>query len=1177
MYRRILKMGNNAADRPSGRLAKRKKRQIVLLVAIALTCGLGNRALFGQTPTATLTGLVQDQSGAVVQGANLTLTNTGTGIPRTTKSGSDGYYTFSILLPGTYELTVEDAGFETLAHKDIRLDVQETVRLNLTLQVGVASQAVTVTASVPLLQQETSSLSQLVAQSTVAELPLLGRNPYALVQLAPGVFMPASYNALPVDIISQSYVSINGARAGQNEYLLDGVPNTSPGNSGPVVTPSVEAVQEYRVVTNNYAAEYGRAAGGIFNVATKYGTNTLHGDAYDYVRNTLLDSNDFFSNRAGLPVDAFHFNQFGATLGGAIRKNKTFFFGSYEGTRQVQGDTFVGTVPTALQEEGNFSQTYNSKDQLITIYNPFGTSLSSSTGNYTRTAFPGNIIPTGSGGLINPASQGLLQLFPSPNTPGTPYTEANNFTSADPYRVRKDDFSVRVDHELSNRQRVFTEVLYDRTPRVFPSVYGDAGSPTYGGQIFQRRGAVLSDTYAINPTTILSFEYGFNRMTNVRYPFANGYNLSQLGFSSSFASGLSPESIPAMTIAGLGGSALVTNTNNGSEALGDTTLILFGVDSHTWQASVSKSAGRHTWKFGGDFNLMRQNAQQNSGTNGFSFTSAFTQGPVATSASSTAGNAFASFLLGTASSGSVTAAPALALQSIDYGFYGQDDIKITPKLTLNLGLRYEYQAPWTDRFNRLTNFNFQAVPPLTATGLNLHGALSFVGVDGNPRGQWNPSRDNVAPRAGFAYSLDQKTVIRGGAGLFYAPGFTSTNWTSTTGFASTSTFVGSLNGVTPYNLLNNPFPSGLVPAIGSSQGFATDLGQSITFTDRNFKVPTSGAWNLQIQRELPAGALATIAYVGDRGWHEYQALQFNQLPDSDLAQGSALLALVPNPFYGQITSGALSASKVSQEQLDLPYPQFQSLATNYSTWASSGYNALQITAEKRFSHGVSVNASYAWSKLMDNNTGDFNGQTLGAAGYQDYYNLRSEWGVSALDVPRRLVVAYRWELPAGSGRRFFQSGPAAKVLGGWQVEGITAVQTGETLGIGDATNTSDSTNAAGQRPNWNGTNPARSNPTVNEWFNTSVFSQPAAFTFGNAPRSFGSLHASPLRNFDFSGIKNTQLAERFSLQFRAEFLNLFNTPQFNPPATSFGAGTFGTVSGQQNNARIVQLALKLIF
>jgi hypothetical protein len=1142
-----------------------------------MTCFVSNRSALAQTPTANLTGLIRDASGALVPNANLVLTNNGTGISRNTRSGGDGYYTFSSLVPGTYQLTVTDNGFATLVHKDIRLDVQETIRLDLTLQVGATSEEVTVTAAAPLLQQETSSISQLVGQNTVADLPLLGRNPYALVQIVPGAFLPASYNSLPVDVISQTYVSINGARAGQNEYLLDGVTNTNPGNSGPTVFPIVDAVQEYRVITNNYSAEYGRAAGGIFNVASKYGANALHGDAYDYVRNTLLNSNDFFSNRAGLPVNAFHFNQFGGTLGGAIHQNKTFFFGSYEGTRQVQGDTFTGTVPTALQKQGNFSQTYNSAGALITLYNPFTTTQNTS-GQYVRTAFAGNIIPSGAGGLINPTAQAFLNFYPAPNTPTSSPTNANNFTSAYPYRVRKDDFSVRVDHELSEKQRAFGEVFYDRTPRVFPNVYNDPGSPTYAPQVFERRGAVLSDTFVLNSTTVLNFEYGFNRLGNVRFAFAQGYDLSKLGFAPSFASQLSPAAIPTVSIAGFNGvSTTVSNTADVGQAFGDTTLIVFGIDSHVWQETLTKTRGRHTLKFGGEFNLLREDAQQNPGTNGFTFTSAFTQGPIATTASSTAGSALASFLLGTPASGSITSNPALALQSFYYAFYAQDDFKVTPKLTVNWGLRYEYEAPWTDRFNQLTNFNFQAVPPITASGLNLHGALSFVGVNGNPRGQWNPSRGNFAPRLGFAYSLGQKTVIRGGAGLFYAPGFTSDNWTSTTGFAATNTFVGSLNTVTPYNLLDNPFPNGLLKPVGSSQGAATDLGQSITFTDRNFKVPTSGAWNLQVQRELPSHIVASIAYVGERGWHEYQSRQFNQLPDSDLAQGSALLKLVPNPFYGQISSGALSAANVSQAQLDLPYPQFLSLATNYSSWASSTYNALQLTAEKRFSRGVSVNASYTWSRLMDNNTGDFSGQTLGAAGYQDYYNLRNEWAVSALDVPRRLVVAYRWELPAGPGHQIFQRGPAAKVLGGWQVEGITAVQTGETLGIGDATNTSNSTNAGGQRPNWNGVNPASAHPTINAWFNTSVFSQPAAFTFGNAPRSFGTLHASPLRNFDFSAIKNTYLTEKFSLQLRAEFFNLFNTPQFNPPATSYGAGTFGTVSGQQNNPRIIQLAAKLIF
>lgn len=1135
---------------------------------------LVENGLFAQTPTATVTGLVTDQSSAVVPGTTLTLVNTDTGISRTSETGSDGYYTFTLVPAGVYRMSVEKTGFERIERTGIRLDVQQTARLDYAMQLGSVTQAVTVSAAPPLLQQETSSISQLVDQHNVAELPLLGRNPYALVFLTPGVYAPASYNNLPVDIVSQTSVSINGSRGSQNEYLLDGVLNTSPGNSGPVVTPSVDAVQEYRVTTNNYSAEYGRAGGGVFNVATKSGANTLHGNAYDYVRNTDLNSNDFFSNRAGLPVAPFHFNQFGFTLGGPIRKNKTFFFGGYEGVRQVQGVTFVGTVPTALQRAGNFSQTYNSSGAPITIYNPFTTAPDpNNPGNYIRQAFANNLIPAN---LLNTVSTNVLQLVPLPNTPGAAYTGANNFTSAAPSVIHKDDFSSRLDHLVSDRQKIFGEFFYDRSPWVRSNVYSTPASPVAGPQLFQRRGLTLNDTYVISPTSILSFSYGFNRMTNVRYPVSNGYNLSQLGFPATFASQVFPVSIPAFTISGFGGNTNITNVVNSGVLIGDTGLILFGIDSHDWQASMTKIIGRHTLKLGGLFCLFRQNAWQDGDTNGFTIGAGFTQGPNPTTATSTAGYSFASYLLGTADSGSIADGAPLAMQLIYYGGYAQDDFKLTPKLTVNLGLRYEYQSSWTERHNRLTDFNFQAVPPLNAPGLNLHGALAFVGVNGNPRGQWNSLRDNIAPRLGFAYSLNPKTVLRGGGGMFYSPGFDSANWGSVSGFGTTTTFVGSLNSITPYNLVSNPFPNGLLQPVGSSQGSATLLGQAVTFTDRNFKTPISGAWNFQVQRQLPRDVMFAVAYIGSRGWEEYSALQFNQLPDSALSQGSALLSLVANPFYGQITTGALAQPTVSQAQLLRPFPQFQGVSTNYSTWASSTYNALQITAEKRLSHGISFNASYTWSKLMDNNTGAWDSITLPVGGYQDYNNLRAERAVSALDIPHRFVAGYTWELPFGAGRQFVKEGWASKLVGGWQIEGITTFESGQTLGVADATNNSNS-QGGGQRPIWNGVNPAISNPAISKWFNTSVFSQPAAFTFGNTPRTFGSLHAMSMGNFDFSMIKNTQITERLGLQFRAEAFNLFNTPQFGPPATSYGAGTFGTVSSQLNPARIIQLALKLQF
>jgi hypothetical protein len=368
-----------------------------------------------------------------------------------------------------------------------------------------------------------------------------------------------------------------------------------------------------------------------------------------------------------------------------------------------------------------------------------------------------------------------------------------------------------------------------------------------------------------------------------------------------------------------------------------------------------------------------------------------------------------------------------------------------------------------------------------------------------------------------------------------------------------------------------------VKPTGSSLGAATLLGQSVTFTDRDFKTRTEAEWNLQIQRELPGDVRFAVACIGNRGWNEYEALDFNTLPDGDLSLGDALLSLVNNPFYGQITTGPLSKPTVSKEQLLRRFPQFEDVNANVSTWGASEFNALQITAEKRFSHGLSFTASYNWQKLMDNNTGPWpTGVTLSGTSFQDYNDLRAEWSVSSTDIPYQVIVGYIWQLPFGAGRPFLKAGWRSKILGDWQMEGITTFQSGQPLGITDATNTDEAEDST-QRPNWNGKNPALSNPTVNEWFNTSVFSQPAAFTFGTAPRLFGSLHADSMSNFDFSMIRNIPLAERFQLQFRAEFFDLFNTPQFGPPATSYGAAGFGTVGSQLNNPRLIQFALKLFF
>jgi hypothetical protein len=430
------------------------------LILIALS-------LYGQAPTANLTGLIKDPTGAVVPGARLRLTDKSLGTERSTVSNGDGYYSFQLLPPGNYRLRIEKQGFNTLEQPAIQLNVQETVRMDLTLPLGTTTQQMTVSGVGAALQTETSSISDLVNNKQVADLPILGRNPYALAQLVPGAFVPASYNNIPVDVISQTYVSINGARANQNEYLLDGIANNNSGNAGPGVFPDVDAVQEYRVTTNNYSAEYGQAAGGVFNVATKSGSNGFHGDAYDYLRNDLLDANDFFSNRAGIAKAPFRFNQFGGTLGGPIRKNKTFFFGAYEGVREVQGVTFVDTVPTAAQRQGDFSQTLAAGGKQIIIYDPFTTTSNpAAPTQFTRMPFPGNVIPIT---RFDPVAKSLLQFLPLPNTaPGNAITNTDNFTSATPQNIDKDDFSTTV----PGPGRTYLEVS-GRRPTDLPRPSGD--------------------------------------------------------------------------------------------------------------------------------------------------------------------------------------------------------------------------------------------------------------------------------------------------------------------------------------------------------------------------------------------------------------------------------------------------------------------------------------------------------------------------------------------------------------------------------------------------------------------------------------------------------------------------------------------------------------------------------
>lgn len=1136
----------------------------VLWIALAST---------GYGQTAQLTGRITDTSSAVIPGAHISMIHVGTGSRREVISDDQGQYTVPLLSPGVYQITVQMPGFRTVTRPGIELLVQQVARVDFTLELGAIAEQVTVTDNASQLESETSALGKVVDAQRVQSLPLLGRNPYSLVALVPGARPSAGLNDLPVDQISTAFVSINGARGNQNEYLLDGAPNTAAAQNQPVIFANPDSVQEFKVETNSYSAQYGRAGGGVFNVVTKSGTNEWRGTLYDYLRNDVLNANNFFSNRAGLRKSPFRFNQFGATAGGPLQiprlydgRNRTFIFGSYEGVRFSQGGTYAATVPTLMQRAGIFTQP---------IFDPSTTRRDpADPRRFLRDRFPNDTIPRE---RWNAVAVRMLDFIPRPNAAGDPATGTNNYVTVAVNRIRKDTFSIRIDHNLNDSQRLSGRFSFDRTPLIRPDVYGNIASPTFGPQVFTRQNLSLDYTTTYSPTLVGTVLYSFTRLSNVRRPRSFGFDIASLGFPADLKDQLFPPSFPSVLVNGMGGASSISNTGTNS-LLGGNDFITFGDNTHALMGHLTRVFPGHTVRFGGEARLLRPNFQQFGDTAvQFSFGPAFTQGPDPERGGG--GSGFASFLLGV-SGGSYTFAPALAIQHVYWAGFVQDDVKLTSRLTLNLGFRYEYESPRTERFNQLTNFDPQPAPPLASTGLALHGVLTFPG-GGRIRGQWEPDRNNFSPRVGFAYQLTPKTVVRGGVGLFYAAitgGGGASGGFGVSGFAATTTLVTSLDGLTPTRFLDNPYPGGIAQPSGSRLGPATLLGESVRFSDRNIRTPHSVQWNLNVQRELPGGFLLELGYAGNRGLKLPEDLELNQLPNSALALGGALRDLVPNPFFGQITAGPLSSATVSRAQLLRPYPHFTGVVAVASTWATSNYHALLISANRRFRRGLTLNASYTFSKLLDQATGGFAGEMLGGGNPQDFYNRRADRSISSLDATHRFVVNGVWSLPFGPERLWRPTGFMGVLLGGWELSGIVAFQSGGPLGVISNVNTTFS-QGGGQRPNVTGLDPRvpDGERSITRWINPAAFVAPPPYTFGNAPRTFSRLRSDGLANVDVSLVKNTRMTERLTLQFRSEFFNFLNTPRFAPPNTSFGNPLFGTVSNQANQPRVVQFALKLIY
>ena len=610
-------------------------------------------------------------------------------------------------------------------------------------------------------------------------------------------------------------------------------------------------------------------------------------------------------------------------------------------------------------------------------------------------------------------------------------------------------------------------------------------------------------------------------------------------------------------------------------------------DRYEGKVNLSKVLGRHTLKFGGMYGLGKYTTRVfDNSTGSYSSSAAFTQGPNPLVSNTTAGFGYASFLLGAMSSGvhNVTAIDG-DYKAPYYGLYLQDDFKLTSRLTLNLGLRWEFESPRVEAKNRVSNFDYTDAAKLS-NGATVRGGLLFPGVNGVSTYSWEPNWKNFAPRFGFAYSLNPATVVRGGYGVFYSNSWgngRNNNAMPQLGFVCSTSAVTSLdNGLTPYALLSNPFPTGLCTATGNSAGLLTNLGQQLYILDRNAPQPYVQTWNFDIQRTLPGDAIVEAAYSGSRGVHLMGILEWDQLAPQYLPLGSVLNGQVANPFYGAITQGQLATSTITLGQALRPYPQFLGVSSRNANYGESSYNALLVRAERRLSKGFSLAAAYTFSKEIDDlvpSVNGFPGESFAGGGLQNYYNLRGERALASWDTPHTLVISYVYEFPFGSGKAFVNRGGVLdKFIGGWQINGNTTFQSGSPLQI---TGGNGSGSFAGtQRPNWDGHNPTLNGSVTGrllKYFNTADFSFNAPFTFGNAPRIMPDLRGPGTDNFDVSLFKNTHLTERYQLQFRAEAFNVFNRVQFGNPNTNINSTAFGVISGQQNIPRNIQLGLRLLF
>jgi Carboxypeptidase regulatory-like domain len=1181
--------------------------KLIICVAAVL---LFVQSVSAQETRGVIRGTVTDPNNSPVPGASVKIIDPTRGTTLDLKTNDDGFFQATYLFPGTYQIVVETTGFKKSVRDNVLLEIGSAIQVDMPLEVGGSQETVTVTADIPPLNTESASLGQTIDAQRIAELPLVHGDPYTLINLSPGVTYTGSARLdrpfEPTHIVG---FAVDGTRGNRSDLTIDGAPSTATANANEVIAtyvPPSDIVQEFKVQTATFDAQFGNTEGGVTSISIKSGTNSLHGSAYYFAEPGTWAANDFFGNSRGTARPETKSNRFGGYVSGPVRipwlfngKDKTFFLFGFEGIRDSRPrfDAAAGSyVPNAAIASGDFSAFLpaNCVAPLcspVIIYDPL-TRVNTGTASspiYTAQPFAGNIIPIG---RINSISKAVLSYFAKPKQSGL---VGNIFDSTlsettQPYN----NFTFRIDQNISNNNHLFVRgSYYDRN-----SLYNRYTDSPYTGVnfLFKARQGVIDDVHTFDSTTFLNVRYGYNRFIRGQdqQADAQGFDLTQLGFSSAFNNSI-PETLRRFPRFDFTGGPLGNGMSNEFRP----------VDTHSVAAILNKTIGTHSLKFGSELRIYREDDAfaSNDQTGQFSFDNLYTKQASNTTAADVNGlQGLAAFLLGLPTTQQIVRRTDYSEYSKTYGFFAQDDWKINRKLTLNLGLRYEVETPLVERQNKsVSGFDVNYSQPIGATvrqrltttpvtgydgqpinpsNFNINGGLLFAGKD-TGSGLYTTPKTNFLPRFGVAYQLNDKTVIRGGFGLFAGflgerrgdviqPGYTRSTLLGTTTLASGAPVPQSISNFSNITVLE---------PVGSAQGKQTGLGTPISFFNQNPKSSKQARFQIGFQRQLPGGYVLEAVYVGNRGYNIEIVRNINALPvqylNTDNSRTAAqvinntlLTTLVTNPFAGlpEFAGTNFANPTIARSQLLRPFPLYGDILTTNND-GKSWYHSGQFSLQKRFSQGYTLQASYTWSKWLT------------ATEYLNAGDPKPTKMISDQDSPHRFSMSGIYALPFGKGKQFLSSanGLVDRIVNGWQLQAVYAFQIGFPIAFG-AYNATTAATSGDIFYNGGDISIDPKNRTTAKWFNTDVFSLVTPSNhLRTLPFRFTDVRRDNINNFDFSVLKDVRVRENMKIQIRFELINALNEPYFPAPSTT--ATNFGqiAVSNQDNYARRAQFGLKFIF